>query len=264
MAYTPEIKNTCGPTQFATCTLFEGIVPAISGLQNNAVNTVEEVLSDNYALISSLYNTLDLTGLEANGLDYPLDINSKVTPKAAIVKHGDEIVELKSNLANLLTGFDGNLDISGWDIDFSCLEGDHCGLPITTLKQLLQAMVVYSCEGVIVPITTTTTSTTTTTAAPVDAANPSTTVLTLDSVTTTTANISWTAATDDIGVVGYIITVDSDEVGQADLTFFTSGLNYVVTGLLPGVYQNVTVKAYDAVGNAGPVSNTLRFLTPAV
>lgn len=82
MTFIPEIKNTCGPIQFATCIIFEGYIPSVSILQNNRENTVEEVINDNYALLSSLYSNLDLTALGANGIYYPLTIEGIITPNA--------------------------------------------------------------------------------------------------------------------------------------------------------------------------------------
>ena len=77
--------------------------------------------------------------------------------------------------------------------------------------------------------------------------------LTANGVTTTTANLSWTASTDNVGVVGYGIYVVNGiwspgtplgpPVGSTKATFFT------VSGLSCGSTYTLAVDAYDRAGN---------------
>jgi chitodextrinase len=62
-------------------------------------------------------------------------------------------------------------------------------------------------------------------------------------------DLSWTAATDNVGVVGYRVSRGGTEIAVV------SGLAYSDTGLSPGSNHCYTVKAYDAEGNRSVASN---------
>ena len=67
--------------------------------------------------------------------------------------------------------------------------------------------------------------------------------LAVASTTTVSANLTWTASTDAVGVVGYRIIRDGADAG-------TSATNsYTDTGLVGGTTYSWTVQAYDAVSN---------------
>jgi chitodextrinase len=57
------------------------------------------------------------------------------------------------------------------------------------------------------------------------------------------AVLSWTAATDNVGVTGYSIYRDGTKIGTA------SGTSYTATGLSNNVTYSWTVSAYDSAGN---------------
>ena len=78
-----------------------------------------------------------------------------------------------------------------------------------------------------------------------------------DTVTATSAALSWTASTDDFGVAGYRIFRDGTQVGQVSTTAFTD------TGLTSGTSYSYTVKAYDAAGNVSDASDPKVVSTPA-
>ena len=61
--------------------------------------------------------------------------------------------------------------------------------------------------------------------------------------------LSWTAATDDVGVAGYRVYRDGVVVGDTAETTYT---DLTVTGPVTYTY---TVSAYDAAGNAGPAAS---------
>lgn len=77
-------------------------------------------------------------------------------------------------------------------------------------------------------------------------------------VSTTSANITWNAATDNVGVTSYRLFNGSTQIGS------TPALNYNLTGLTPNTAYNITVKAVDAAGNLSPASNNVSFTTLAV
>ena len=83
------------------------------------------------------------------------------------------------------------------------------------------------------------------------------------STTSTGANLSWTPATDNVGVVGY----QTEQCLGAICTDFsnlssTSTPSITLSALSPGTTYRVRVKAYDAAGNvSSSYSNTVSFTT---
>ena len=87
-------------------------------------------------------------------------------------------------------------------------------------------------------------------ACPGDCTPPSAPTLTSPSHTTTSVALSWTAATDNVGVTGYDVYRGSTKVTTVTATSFTD------SGLSPGGYT-YTVVARDAAGNSSPPSNAV-------
>ena len=75
--------------------------------------------------------------------------------------------------------------------------------------------------------------------------------------TDTTIDLSWTASTDNIGVVGYEIYKDGVKLEIP----IVAATNYQITGLTPSTAYKFTVKAKDAVGNISDVSNEVTATT---
>ncbi|MER5888208.1 cellulase family glycosylhydrolase [Streptomyces sp. NPDC001941] len=80
-------------------------------------------------------------------------------------------------------------------------------------------------------------------AAPTGLANPARTA--------TTASLTWTAATDDVGVTGYDVYRDGTRAGSTATTAYTD------TGLTPDTAYQYTVRARDAAGNVSAPSAAL-------
>ena len=80
---------------------------------------------------------------------------------------------------------------------------------------------------------------------------------TLVSKTDRSASIQWPAATDNIGVTGYIIFRDGQQVGTSATT------SYSDSGLSPSTTYSYTVKATDAALNLSDASAPLAVLTDA-
>jgi chitodextrinase len=78
-----------------------------------------------------------------------------------------------------------------------------------------------------------------------DTIAPSTpTNVSVGATTTTTVALSWTASTDNVGVAGYKILLDGEEMNEtADQTSLT------ITGLSANTSYSITVKAFDEAGN---------------
>lgn len=81
--------------------------------------------------------------------------------------------------------------------------------------------------------------------------------LTASNITQNSAQLNWTASTDDVGVTGYDIYSGPTVVGS------TTSTSYSVTGLVPdGSSYTFTVKAKDAAGNMSAASNAVAVTTP--
>lgn len=79
--------------------------------------------------------------------------------------------------------------------------------------------------------------------------------LTASGTTQTTTNLSWTAATDNVGVTGY------DVYQGATLKATVTTTSYAVTGLTAATAYTFSVKAKDAAGNVSSASNTVNVTT---
>lgn len=100
---------------------------------------------------------------------------------------------------------------------------------------------------------------TVTTLAPVvDTTAPTAPTLTASGTTSTATNLSWSGATDNIGVTGYDIYRGTTLLGS------TTGTSYSVTGLTASTTYTFTVRAKDAAGNISGDSNVVTVTTLAV
>ncbi|WP_299115474.1 immunoglobulin-like domain-containing protein [uncultured Winogradskyella sp.] len=82
--------------------------------------------------------------------------------------------------------------------------------------------------------------------------------LTASGVTAISANLSWTASTDNVGVASYDVLRDGVVVGNSTTTSFAA------TGLTAETQYNFSVIAKDAAGNASAASNVVSVTTDAV
>jgi fibronectin type 3 domain-containing protein len=81
--------------------------------------------------------------------------------------------------------------------------------------------------------------------------------LTASAVGTTQVSLTWTAATDDVGVTGY-------RIRRTGLSASTTGATtYLDTGLVPGGSYAYTVTAVDAAGNESAASSVASIVLPA-
>ena len=75
--------------------------------------------------------------------------------------------------------------------------------------------------------------------------------------TSSTVSLSWTAATDNVGVAGYDVYSGASKVATA------TGTSTTVTGLAASTAYAFTVRARDAAGNTSGASNTVSVTTDA-
>ena len=83
--------------------------------------------------------------------------------------------------------------------------------------------------------------------------------LTATAAGATTASLSWTASTDNVGVTGYTISRDGTAIG----TVSGSTTTFSDTGLTPGTAYTYQVTASDAAGNVSQPSNSATVTTQA-
>lgn len=72
-------------------------------------------------------------------------------------------------------------------------------------------------------------------------------------VTSTSATLTWTAATDNTGVTGYDV-LRATGTGAASVVATISGTTYTATGLTPSTAYTFSVRARDAAGNVSAAS----------
>lgn len=95
------------------------------------------------------------------------------------------------------------------------------------------------------------------TAGSTDTVAPTPPTLAASGTTETSTNLSWSGATDAVGVTGYDVYKDAVLFGS------TSGTTYTVTGLTNSTTYSFTVKAKDAAGNVSVASNAVSVTTLA-
>jgi chitodextrinase len=81
--------------------------------------------------------------------------------------------------------------------------------------------------------------------------------LTVTGTTATSATLSWTASTDNVGVSGYLILRDGTQVGTSLTTTYSD------SGLAASTAYTYTVKARDAAGNTSAASSAVTATTAA-
>ena len=90
---------------------------------------------------------------------------------------------------------------------------------------------------------------------PADITAPTTSTLATSGTTTSSTNLSWTPATDNVVVTGY------DVYQNGTLKTTTTATTLSVTGLTSATTYNFYVKAKDATGNVSASSNTVSITT---
>jgi hypothetical protein len=90
-----------------------------------------------------------------------------------------------------------------------------------------------------------------------DVIAPTAPTLAASGTTSTSTNLSWSGATDAVGVTGYDVYQGASLIGS------TASTTYTVTSLTPSTTYSFSVKAKDAAGNISPSSNTVSVTTLA-
>ncbi|WP_034761061.1 reprolysin-like metallopeptidase [Chryseobacterium gregarium] len=91
----------------------------------------------------------------------------------------------------------------------------------------------------------------------VDVTAPTPPALSASGTTSNSTNLSWSGATDAVGVTGYDVYQGSSLIGS------TASTAYTLTSLSPSTTYSFTVRAKDAAGNVSAASNTVSVTTSA-
>ena len=145
MTYIIKPKHTCGDrSSNARCVFYDLDIPSFSKLSNNDCVTVEETTTDLYNLVSWLRESVNIENLDIRDLDLQsvLD-NYEPTKQRFLVK--DVLEGIISQIDDIKKLAESNDTNSGLELDFKCLVGS-CGGPITSLKELLQALIDEVCN----------------------------------------------------------------------------------------------------------------------
>ncbi len=90
---------------------------------------------------------------------------------------------------------------------------------------------------------------------PTDTQAPTAPTLSSSAVTSSGVTLSWSGATDNVGVTGYKVYRAGSEIANV------SSSSYVVSGLSASTNYTFTVKSYDAAGNNSANSNSVQVTT---
>lgn len=145
MTYIIKPKHTCGDrSSNARCVFYDLNIPPFSKLSDSECVTVEETTSDLYNLVSWLRESINIENLDIRDLDLQSVLDSyEPTKQRYLVKDVLEgIISQVDDIKKLAESNDTN---SGLELDFKCLVSS-CGTPITSLKDLLQALIDEVCN----------------------------------------------------------------------------------------------------------------------
>ena len=134
-----KIKHTCGSIVFADCTSYEGTVNADSEFNENNCLSIEQTTQDIYNQLDNL----DLLELGELCLNYVQENNKNIV-KNVLLKFEEEICNLKEEVETVKNRPLCEMPL-GDCVDTKCLV-DACNENISTVGQLLQALVDINCE----------------------------------------------------------------------------------------------------------------------
>ena len=137
-----KIKHTCGTISYALCTVYETPLPEFSELTDCV--SIEETTEELYNLVGEIKEETDLSELGESCLDYVLE-EGKIIIKNVLLKHEQEICELKNHVTELENRQLCDFNISECGIDISCL-ALPCDQSIATVADLFNAMITKICE----------------------------------------------------------------------------------------------------------------------
>lgn len=139
MSCNNKIKQTCGTTNYSTCTIYEGTTNSQSDLVDETCLDQELVDQDQYDQLEKIWDEIDLTELGNSCLEYVENEEGKIIVKNVLLKFEEKICELEEKITALESTDICTKDITGCGLDFGDLV-DSCGNPPQTLTDVLQIL----------------------------------------------------------------------------------------------------------------------------
>lgn len=138
-----KIEDTCGKKINSRCVDYEGEVNSQSELEQEGCLNLHETTEDIYDQLEDIQTSIDLSDFKEDCIEYEQEGE---TLKVNEVLKGlqDKVCELAETEEGCHPIFDADITCLGLDLD--CLSTDPCGDPITTFKQLIQAMITQACS----------------------------------------------------------------------------------------------------------------------
>ena len=134
MSCKDKISNACGQRTNSRCVDYEGTVSNNSSLAKEGCLNIHETTQDLYGLVESIQEQLVPSFTATSCLDYPREAT-----------HEQVLETLDSAICTIQsTQVTNPLDLPIIGIDVNCLQ-TQCGTQITTIKELLQALVNVAC-----------------------------------------------------------------------------------------------------------------------
>jgi len=134
-----KTKQSCGSTNYSTCIQYEGSVNVNSTLTDETCLDLEQTTQDIYDQLDNL----DLSDLGDLCLSYTT-VGGKNIVKNVLLKYEQEICTLKEKVTELENRPLCEMPL-GDCVDTKCLV-DACNENISTVGQLLQALIDLNCE----------------------------------------------------------------------------------------------------------------------
>ena len=145
---TRKISDTCGKKVNARCVDYEGEVNEDSSLENNNCHTVHDTTEDIFEQLEDLNKCLNLDALGELCITYTQADTAKLKINEAILGLEKAICHLQNELLIDETTDCHPIfetDITCLDLDLACLPNAPCEEDLTTLKQLIQAIITQAC-----------------------------------------------------------------------------------------------------------------------
>lgn len=134
-----RLKHTCGNITFADCASYEGTVNTDSEFDEDSCLSIEQTTQDIYNQLENL----DLSALGELCLNYVQENNKNIV-KNVLLKFEEKICEYEERITELENRPLCEMPL-GDCVDTKCLV-DACSENISTVGQLLQALVDINCE----------------------------------------------------------------------------------------------------------------------
>ena len=143
-----KIEDTCGKKINARCVKYEGEINEQSSLEEDDCLNVHNTTEDIYEQLEDIQCSIDLSALGDKCIDYTQKDEDKLKVAEALLGLEEKLCEIVGEVAPVEGAchpvFDADITCVGLDLE--CLELDPCDNPITTFKDLLQALITKVCE----------------------------------------------------------------------------------------------------------------------